>query len=212
MPFILPIIALVIIATFIWNREDKKEIQDQENKPTETKINQQIEHNSNLENSQPSKEVVEFSLEEQSEFFSLVIYPEIENQIDEFHLIWDSLCVKSFDGVSNGDISLADAYGNFKVAEKRYERLYDTLSTLPDNKLSKDNKAKFGAFRVDIEDSIALRLEVIKQSKKMIDKQNFKPSTINELQELIDDSNQLFYEGLLNLKDILSNLGVEMED
>lgn len=149
------------------------------------------------------------SLDKQKEYYTEFTKPEIDFIIEEFDLVWDSLWSKTFTQISGGSMDLNEGYEKLNTAEKRYDRLYDRLNKVPDMGLDKERKKQIGSFSVEIQDSVGLRIEAIKKAKKMFDKGKLIPSTLAEIKEIIDGSDEYMQQAVLILAPIDKELSVE---
>lgn len=177
-----------------------------ENEKLQSELADKVENDITVsETTENSDATEEPTIESQKDFFTSQVKPKVDEIIEEYNLIWDSLCAKSFTGISNGSMDLTKAYENFKVASVRYNRLYDQLS-VPDKGLSNEYKKKVGSFSVDAEDSVGMRIEAINKTMKMIDNQTFKPSEISNIQEIVNGSTDLMKEGIVSIVEIQHGL------
>lgn len=149
------------------------------------------------------------TIEEQKEYYETTTRNEIDAALDEYDLVWTSLWVPTFEGLSDGSLGSVEAWKNLDTAELRYSELY--RSSISTEGLSDELKKKVGAFKVELEDAIALRNEAISQAKKMIDNNDFAPSTINHIQGYIEDADYMMIQSLAYVLELEEELGVERE-
>ncbi|AZS15319.1 hypothetical protein EI981_13175 [Paenibacillus lutimineralis] len=211
--FVILIIAFAIINSCSGKNNNKdKAVNDpvtiEDKSSSNTKKMDQNDSNSNTPTEDKAAEA-SIPLDKQKEYYTEFTKPEIDSVIDEFDLVWDSLWIKTFTEISDGSMDIYEGYEKLDTAEKRYDRLYDRLNKVPDKGLEKDRKKQIGSFSVEVQDSIGLRIEVIKKAKKMFDTGKIIPSTLAEIKQIIEGSDEYMQQAILILTSIDKELSIE---
>jgi len=200
------IIALILTACSTTNSKTPKNIEQQQTGPItdKNKVNRtepEVPNEKSVSDTEKTDlEVIDLKVSK--DFYVNDVKPEVDYIFDEIDLIWTSLWAKTFKGASDGSINALTGYNNMKTVEVRLDRLYEKISVIPQDKLSKDQKKKIGSFRVELEDAVAFRMEAVKKAKKMFNKEDYSPSTLSEIESLIEQSEEYILNGMKEILEL----------
>ena len=135
--------------------------------------------------------------------------PTIDNLLNEYDMIWSNLWSPAFTGLSNGSMSQYDAYQNIKSVEIRYENMYSAFNDIPTNKLSSADKKAVKSFISKMQDAAIRRQMAAGKAKKMIDKLDFTPSTMDKITSDINLADSYMLEALAEIVILENNYGIK---
>ena len=127
---------------------------------------------------------------------------------DEFDTHWDNNWVSTFNGISDGTIDVYTAYSNLNTLDKYYAGLSNKIRKIELPKLSKENQEYVDAYLKHMKNSSNYRGIAAADAAKMIDEGNVKPSVMEDIQSIVESSNNELMQAAINRTQLEMNLGL----
>lgn len=138
--------------------------------------------------------------------YKLEFAPIIEGQIGLVDKNWDNLWIKTFDGVSTGNMDNFTAYENMIDLEKKYENLKDSIqdTKAPEFFTDSDNEM-YDKYKEEIDLMLFKRIEAIKKAQDIFNEDNLKPEDV----QFLKDSNKESQTYMMNAINNLTSLNMQ---
>lgn len=126
----------------------------------------------------------------------------------EFDAHWDNNWVATFNGISDGTVDVYTAYSNLNTLDKYYAGLSNKIRKVELPKLSKENQEYVDAYLKHLKSSSNYRGIAAADAAKMIDEGNVKPSVMEDIQSIVESSNNELMQAAINRTQLEMNLGL----
>lgn len=132
--------------------------------------------------------------------YKLEFAPIIEGQIGLVDKHWDNLWVKTFDGVSSGNMDNFTAYENMIDLEKKYENLQESIQNTKTPEYFTDSDIEiYDKYKEEIDLMLFKRIEAIKKAQEIFNEDNLKPEDVQFLKDTNKESQTYMMNAVSNL-------------
>jgi hypothetical protein len=137
------------------------------------------------------------------------IKPEVDKITKEYDRIWSEYWTPTFEDMADGNYDRYTSYNAFITASNQYEALMQN-SISPVKEMSKKDKKNLNDYVSNIQAAAMLRRKAVNMAADMIDKNDFAPSTLNKIQEVVGQSDSHVMLAIASLLQIELDYGIEM--
>lgn len=135
---------------------------------------------------------------------------EIDDVMGIYDRIWSDIWVPTFTRLSKNEISQLDAYQNMEKIKIRYDALSQQIMNIKvPNDLPKEDKKKIESFKDNLSDAATIREVAAKDAAKMIDKADFAPSKVTDLEKTVKSADSYLLKAVANISEIEMKYGVK---
>ena len=146
--------------------------------------------------------------EKEINYYKKTLAPELDKYQKEYDRIWEEQWQVTLDAITNGNVSMYQAYKNMKTIHSNYSNLSTAFSSIEIKNLSGENKELIENYKEKMSKAANYRGHAARRMAELIDNGNFKPSKIESVQSYIALADEEMIAAAVERATLENNLGL----